>query len=113
LAVSNEIKRLKAAPGDLPFFGPRVRIPQASPSRPANAERSAAADAQASPTFPFYHDFRFSGRKCRGAAESAQPQGLPGRARYRRKGGRIAELAPNGSERVRRLAADFRHRPGG
>ena len=48
-----------------------------------------------------------------GAPASACPQGSPGGARHPRKGGRIAETAPNGSKRVRWFAADFRHRPGG
>jgi hypothetical protein len=112
LAVSNEIKGLSPAPGDFPFLSPPVRIPLELRARAANAERSAAAEAQASPKFPFYHDFRFSGRNCR-AAPAARVRNARRGARCPRQGGRIAELTPNGSNRVRWFGADFRHRPGG
>jgi hypothetical protein len=64
-------------------------------------------------SFPFTTISIFPEENVAGAPASACPQGSPGGARHPRKGGRIAETAPNGSKRVRWFAADFRHRPGG
>jgi hypothetical protein len=75
LAVFNEIKGLAPPPPISPF---------SRPPRP-NRPRVAAAPGdrrrrRPSPKFHSYHDFRFSGRKCRGDPAGARPEGRPAQA---------------------------------
>jgi hypothetical protein len=116
LAVSNEIKSLSPAPGDFPFFVCAPEIPsrcerarrtprdRGAIGRPG---RASLAEVSLLPRFPFFR------KKMSRSPRRARVRKARRGARYPRQGGRIAELAPNGSERVRWFAADFRHRPGG
>jgi hypothetical protein len=69
LAVSNEINGLVPPPPISPFSQPpRPNSPQ---TRAAPGERRRR---EPSPKFQTYHDFRLSGRKCRGGPTGARPK---------------------------------------